>query len=90
MLDSSPGPSLTARQSEILAFIESQPYPPTVREIGEFFGITSPNGVSCHLKALERKGVILRKAHKARDIIRQRDVNPPPTWCSIPFGGMIR
>ncbi len=28
---------------------------PTVREIGAHFGIGSPNGVMCHLKALDRK-----------------------------------
>ena len=43
-------------------------YGPTVREIGNEFGIRSPNGVMCHLKALEKKGLIIREAHMARAI----------------------
>ena len=31
-------------------------YGPTVREIGREFGIKSPNGVMCHLRALEARG----------------------------------
>ena len=56
---------LTARQREILNFIRAgmrkMQFPPTVREIGAAFGITSPNGVMCHLKALEKKGWIRRR-----------------------------
>ena len=37
---------------------------PTVREIGEHFDIASPNGVMCHLKALEKKGMISREQLK--------------------------
>lgn len=63
---------LTDRQREIYEFIrlkiESRGYGPTVREIGENFGIKSPNGVMCHLKALEKKGLINREEHAARAI----------------------
>ena len=56
---------LTERQREIYDFIrdkiESRGYGPTVREIGEGFDIKSPNGVMCHLKALEKKGLIKRE-----------------------------
>lgn len=89
MLTSTKKPSLTARQTQILAFIDAQTLPPTVREIGAAFGINSPNGVTGHLKALEKKGAIGRARRKARGIIREIDRNPPPTWCSLPFGGMI-
>src|SRR5437588_11256124 len=55
---------LTDRQEKILAFIkksiQEQGYPPTIREIGEHFGIRSTNGVNDHLKALERKGYLMR------------------------------
>ncbi len=55
-----PREPLTERQEAILRFIarqaEKQGYPPTIREIGEQFGIRSTNGVNDHLKALERKG----------------------------------
>lgn len=61
---------LTDRQKEILDFIsrriEEQGYPPTIREIGEFMGIRSTNGVNDHLKALERKGFLKREGLKSR------------------------
>lgn len=63
---------LTARQRNILDYlvehINEQGYPPSMREIGEFFGIRSTNGVSDHLRALERKGFISRSAQKGRGI----------------------
>src|ERR1700737_4646030 len=62
--------SLTDRQREIYEFIrekiESRGYGPTVREIGLGFHIKSPNGVMCHLKALEKKGLIKREGFSAR------------------------
>ena len=61
---------LTDRQEKILSFIkksiQDQGYPPTIREIGEHFGIRSTNGVNDHLKALERKGYLLRGELKSR------------------------
>ena len=61
---------LTERQEKILAFIKKsileQGYPPTIREIGEHFGIRSTNGVNDHLKALERKGYLHRGELKSR------------------------
>src|SRR5437588_8180959 len=63
---------LTERQREIYDFIkskiESRGYGPTVREIGLAFEIRSPNGVMCHLKALEKKGLIIREGFSARAI----------------------
>jgi repressor LexA len=57
-------PNITKRQHEILDFIrdkiENRGFPPSIREIGEAFQIASPNGVMCHLKALEKKGCIER------------------------------
>jgi repressor LexA len=64
---------LTERQREIYDFIrdkiESRGYGPTVREIGNGFNIKSPNGVMCHLKALEKKGLIKREGFSARAIM---------------------
>src|SRR2546428_4618695 len=61
---------LTERQEKILTFIKrsivEQGYPPTIREIGEHFGIRSTNGVNDHLKALERKGYLVRGELKSR------------------------
>src|SRR5437868_8470748 len=63
---------LTQRQKEIYDFIreriEQRGYGPTVREIGLGFNIKSPNGVMCHLKALEKKGLIIRQEFSARAI----------------------
>jgi repressor LexA len=63
---------LTDKQRKIYDFIrhkiESRGYGPTVREIGLGFHIKSPNGVMCHLKALEKKGLIIRQEFSARAI----------------------
>ena len=63
---------LTARQQEmfdiIVAFISTNGYPPTLRDLGERMGITSTNGVNDHLKALERKGWVTRAGLKSRTI----------------------
>jgi repressor LexA len=64
--------ALTPRQREIYSFIRSKiqgrGYGPTVREIGNEFGIKSPNGVMCHLKALQKKGLIHREPNMSRAI----------------------
>jgi repressor LexA len=64
--------TLTQRQQDIFDLIREliiqRGYGPTVREIGSHFGISSPNGVMCHLKALERKGLIVRHAKQSRAI----------------------
>jgi repressor LexA len=71
--------SLTDRQQQILDFISSsiteRGYPPTLREIGEHFGIRSTNGVNDHLKALEKKGVLRREDLKSRAM---RPITAPP------------
>jgi len=64
--------TLTTRQREIYNFIRSKiqgrGYGPTVREIGVQFQIKSPNGVMCHLKALQKKGLIHREPNMSRAI----------------------
>ncbi|HEX4406161.1 MAG TPA: transcriptional repressor LexA [Polyangia bacterium] len=71
---------LTDRQQEILGFIsqsiEERGYPPTLREIGEHFGIRSTNGVNDHLRALEKKGHLQREDLKSRAL---RPVGAPPS-----------
>ena len=69
-----PDKPMTARQEEILsAIIEHirQNYmPPSVRDIGEACGISSPNGVTGHLKALRARGLLVGDpGHKSRNII---------------------
>ena len=61
---------LTSRQQEILAFVnthvDEHGYPPTVREIGQAVGLTSPSTVHAHLEKLEKAGLIRRDATKPR------------------------
>lgn len=68
----SPGSDLTKRQATALAFIvesnKSRGFPPTLKEIGEHMGIRSTNGVSDHLRALQRKGMIVCDFQTARGI----------------------
>jgi repressor LexA len=64
--------TLTARQREILEVIESnlrtRGYPPSVREIGEAVGLTSPSTVHNHLATLQRLGYLRRDPAKPRAI----------------------
>lgn len=61
---------LTERQAEVLRFIKAHilehGFAPTLREIGNHFGIRSTNGVNDHLNALERKGYLTRGDMKSR------------------------
>jgi repressor LexA len=81
---------LTERQKEIYEFIrskiEGRGYGPTVREIGDAFDIKSPNGVMCHLKALEKKGLIKREGRSAR-AIQMVDHRRPSQ--GLPFLGLV-
>jgi repressor LexA len=82
--------SLTERQREIYEFIrdkiEGRGYGPTVREIGQAFRIKSPNGVMCHLKALEKKKLIKREGFSARAI---QLVDFRPRSATLPFVGLV-
>ncbi len=70
---------LTARQREILDVIErhqrERGFPPSVREIGEAVGLTSPSTVHNHLTALERMGFLRRDPTKPRAIEVRYDPN---------------
>jgi repressor LexA len=66
-------PSLTARQKAIYDFllktIREKGFAPSIHEIGRQFKIASTNGVSDHLKALEKKGYIRRVGKRAIEIV---------------------
>lgn len=76
---------LTKRQQEILDYIrkciEVKHYPPSVREIGEAIGLSSPSTVHAHLNALETKGYIKRDGAKSRSMVitGSRQAKPPCT-----------
>jgi repressor LexA len=66
-------PALTDRQKEIYDFllrmIREKCYAPSIPEIGKQFKIASTNGVSDHLKALEKKGYIRRVGKRAIEVL---------------------
>jgi repressor LexA len=65
-------PPLTERQRQVLDFIDAEVrrrgYPPSVREIGEAVGLSSPSTVHAHLAALQDKGYLRRDPSKPRAI----------------------
>jgi repressor LexA len=83
-------PALTPKQQKIYDFIceriDDRGFPPTIRDIGGAFGIKSPNGVMCHLKALEKKGYIAREGKAARAILPMHRVM---LKSGIPFRGLV-
>ena len=80
---------LTKRQRLVFDFIrdkiQHRGYGPTVREIGEKFDIKSPNGVMCHLKALEKKGLITREPNMSRAIQLVAEVEEK----GLPLSGQV-
>ena len=63
---------LTTRQAEVLRFVgdhsERNGFPPSVRDIGDRFGL-NPATVHDHIKALERKGHLLRQPNRSRSLV---------------------
>ncbi|HRW17950.1 MAG TPA: transcriptional repressor LexA [Dermatophilaceae bacterium] len=66
------GDGLTVRQRRVLEVIRNsvdrRGYPPSLREIGEAVGLTSPSSVAHQLGALERKGYLRKDPHRPRAI----------------------
>lgn len=66
------GDGLTDRQRLVLETIrdavERRGYPPSMREIGEAVGLTSPSSVAHQLATLERKGYLRRDPNRPRAI----------------------
>jgi repressor LexA len=85
---------LTDRQQNVYDFIRdkiiNRGYGPTVREIGEKMDISSPNGVMCHLKALEKKGMIKRDANKSRAIeLTESPASRAKSIAVMPLAGRV-
>ncbi len=84
---------LTDRQREVLGFIRAftarHGVPPTVREIGAKFRVT-PRAAFDHLKALERKGALQRRASAGRTSRALTLAGASPTdYRSVPILGRI-
>ena len=93
---------LTNRQEDILAFIKQftleSGYPPTLREIGKHFQISSTFGVKRHLDALVKKGFINIESNASRGIsfIRkssdefiERTIGDDDAFIKIPIIGRV-
>src|SRR5580704_5859691 len=88
---------LTTKQEKIYNFIrkhiEMKGFPPAIRDICDAFRISSPNGVMCHLKALQKKGYIHRvekKVNKQR--AQARGITIPGVSAggfSLPMVGVV-
>ena len=65
-------PDLSQRQSDILDYIKAcvtqKGYPPSIREICDAVGLSSPSTVYMHLNSLAQKGYLLRDAQTPRAI----------------------
>src|SRR5262249_38226175 len=89
-------PPMTAKQEAIFNFIrkhiETKGFPPAIRDICDEFGISSPNGVMCHLKALEKKGYINRITKKDNEKAQARGITIPGVSAgglSFPLVGVV-
>ncbi|MGC2130500.1 MAG: transcriptional repressor LexA [Candidatus Aquilonibacter sp.] len=85
----------TERQQRILdvirAFTVERGYPPSVREIGERVGLSSSSTIHAHLKALERRGLILRDPTKPRALRSDLGLGtaPVPESIVLPIVGKV-
>jgi len=90
-------PPLTKKQKAIYDYIrkhiEMKGFPPAIRDICTEFGISSPNGVMCHLKALEAKKYIERvQKHKNNKRAQARGITIPGVSAggfSLPMKGVV-
>lgn len=86
---------LTARQQEILDYLHAEHRQsgimPSTREIQEHFGFASQTAAVSHLRALEKKGAIVKKDRKARslmfaDAADREPIVDVPIYGAIPAG----
>jgi repressor LexA len=88
-----PGSLISDKAREVLEFIADSVHerglPPTIREIGEEFEISSTNGVRYYLEVLERAGLIKRKGKISRGIEVRKDRLGPFELIEIPVLGRV-
>ena len=86
-------PTLTSRQKEIYDFllktIREKGFAPSIPEIGARFKIASTNGVSDHLKALEKKGYIRRVGKRAFEVVSAMGKSALTSFREIPILGRV-
>jgi len=97
MRTAEPKPALTKKQQAIYNYIrkhiETKGFPPAIRDICTEFNISSPNGVMCHLKALQAKGYINRvQKHENSQKAQARGITIPGVSAggfSLPLVGVV-
>jgi repressor LexA len=86
-------PTLTSRQKEIYDFllktIREKGFAPSIHEIGRRFKIASTNGVSDHLKALEKKGYIRRVGKRALEVVNTLGKSALTVTREVPVLGRV-
>jgi repressor LexA len=86
-------PALTDRQKAIYDFllriIREKGFAPSIHEIGKQFKIASTNGVSDHLKALEKKGYIRRVGKRAIEVVNQLSRSAIAATREVPLVGRV-
>jgi len=86
-------PVLTDRQKAIYDFllktIRERGFAPSIPEIGRQFKIASTNGVSDHLKALEKKGYIRRIGKRAIEVVNALGKTALNTAREVPVLGRV-
>ena len=90
-----PKAQLTKRQQEVLDYLKEthriEGFMPSTRDIQRHFEFASQTAAMSHLRALERKGVIVRKANKACGIgfpeaMEREEIVDIPIYGSIAAG----
>ncbi|MFN4227710.1 MAG: transcriptional repressor LexA [Candidatus Ratteibacteria bacterium] len=81
---------MTEKQWKILEFIKDYilktGYPPTIKEIMNYFSFSSPTAVISHLNALEKKGYIKREKKRSRGISLKEVFFDIPIIGQVPAG----
>jgi repressor LexA len=87
------GNQLTKRQREILdyitAFIDDQGYAPSIREIGDHFGLSSPATIHVHVENLKKKGLLKTSFNEARSIELTSPITAWAQAIELPLMGLI-
>lgn len=79
-----PRGELSERQQQVLDYIRGtvaeRGYPPSVREIGEALGLSSPSTVHSHISSLVKAGALRRDPSKPRaiEVLDRQSATPPP------------
>jgi len=87
------GDQLTKRQRQILDFVtnfvQDKGYAPSLREIGEEFGLSSPSTIHVHIENLKEKGFLKTSYNEARSIeLEPAKVNWAQAF-ELPLVGLI-